>query len=427
MRRRVLFVEANMDGTVGGSYYCLLEIVKRMDRNRFEPLVCFHADNYLVPEFSKLCRTLVLNRRRGLVASKDLPGLYAAVAGKPFARGLVHLFQRGWNFIAHAVPEFLQAVRVLRKHAIDIVHLNNAPSESGWLLASGATKRLCVSHLRGNWNPAPLQKWLLGYYDGVIAISDSVAGYARRQNLNTENFITIHDGIDIGAVERARRRDPGEVRKELMPSSGIGFLVGVVGNLKEWKGQHIAVEAMKIIRERHSDVGCVLVGGVSGLESDRKYHERLQRMVREYGLEDRVVFTGYREDVPDIVSALDVLVHPSTLPEPFGRAILEAMIFSKPVIATAHGGPLDIIEDGVSGLLVLPGDPTAVADKIELLKLHPERAAKLGRNAGTRVASRFAIESNVSSIERFYEALIAVNELAALPGSRNSYSATRKS
>jgi glycosyltransferase involved in cell wall biosynthesis len=133
-----------------------------------------------------------------------------------------------------------------------------------------------------------------------------------------------------------------------------------VGNIRFWKGQDHFIDAVKILSERYADVYGLIIGGWG--ESDRGYHEGLRRRVVESGLSDRIRFLGYRTDVPALLSALDVFVHASTKPEPFGMVILEAMAARRPVVATNIGGPPEILDGGRCGILVPPGDAGAIAD-----------------------------------------------------------------
>lgn len=404
--KRILFVEANLDGTIGGSYYCLLEIVKGLDRKRYEPIVGFYTDNPLIPEFKKYCETTIITKRRGLVIAKDMPVVYSILRKTPFLHHLAMLLQRTYNFCRFTSTFFLHVIGILLRHRVDLVHLNNTPSETAWLIACKLLGLKCIAHLRSNWEPKLLEKRLLRFYDAIISISDSVAGYVAARNGYTGNFITIHDGIDVEGVFKQRRKEPYELRNELDPAGNGRFLVGAIGNIKDWKGQHVVIEAMDILKRKHEDIKCLIIGDISKLEGDRKYLESLKSMVEEKNLGSYVHLTGFRKDIPDIVSALDVLLLPSIAPEPFGRVILEAMIFSKPVIATAHGGPLDIIEDNLSGFLVKPNDPKALADKIEYLKNHIDIIKAVGECARRRVEECFAIGKNVKKIEMLYSGLL---------------------
>jgi glycosyltransferase involved in cell wall biosynthesis len=116
----------------------------------------------------------------------------------------------------------------------------------------------------------------------------------------------------------------------------------------------------------------------------------------------------FRKDVYDVFSSLDVVVHASTSPEPFGRVIIEAMALGKPVIATALGGPLEIIEHGHNGLLIEPGDPVALAEAIITLVSDEKERVRIGKNAIAHVNEHFRQKDAVRKIEAIYDDLIAV-------------------
>jgi glycosyltransferase involved in cell wall biosynthesis len=120
-----------------------------------------------------------------------------------------------------------------------------------------------------------------------------------------------------------------------------------------------------------------------------------------------VTFTGYRSDVGAIVNALDVLVHTSITPEPLGRVILEGMALEKPVVATRHGGPLEIIESGRSGFLIPPDDPDALAASIMQLLESPELRISIGRAAKGRVMKEFSVARYVDQVQAVYRSLLS--------------------
>jgi glycosyltransferase involved in cell wall biosynthesis len=131
---------------------------------------------------------------------------------------------------------------------------------------------------------------------------------------------------------------------------------GVFSRLAGWKGQHVAIEALSRLKTGH----LVLVG--APLFSEEAYEAELRALVGKLGLEKRVHFLGFRKDIPRLLASIDVALHTSIVAEPFGLVILEAQLAGKPVIATAAGGALEIIENGINGWLVAPGDSSALAE-----------------------------------------------------------------
>jgi glycosyltransferase involved in cell wall biosynthesis len=136
------------------------------------------------------------------------------------------------------------------------------------------------------------------------------------------------------------------------------------------------------------------------------FYQKLQGMVRELGLSEHVVFTGYRTDVPDLLALSDIVVHSSSEPEPFGRVIVEAMLAGKPVIATAAGGPLDIIEDQVTGLLAPIKDSAAMARALGQLLENKAEARAMGQRARESAQRRFSIKQHIAAIQGLYEEIL---------------------
>ena len=135
--------------------------------------------------------------------------------------------------------------------------------------------------------------------------------------------------------------------------------------------------------------------------------KRLRSLVNTLGLEDTVIFAGARSDVPRLISALDVVVHASSTPEPFGLVIIEGMASGKPVVATGAGGVIDIIEDGVNGLLVPCKDSEAMGQAILQIISDPDRAKQMGLAARQRVTEKFTVQHQVKAVEKLYDDILA--------------------
>jgi glycosyltransferase involved in cell wall biosynthesis len=198
-------------------------------------------------------------------------------------------------------------------------------------------------------------------------------------------------------------RDAAVIREEL-GFSRSSRLVGIVGNIKDWKGQDVVVRAMAKLRTEFPSLGCIIIGGSS--PEDHAYRKELERLIEELGLRGVVAITGYRNDVANYINALDIQIHASVYPEPFGRVLLEAMSLAKPVVACAAGGVLEIVLQGVTGLLYEPGRVDALAECVSRLLVEPDFARKLGHNGYLRLVSEFSTTENVKRTERIYEGLI---------------------
>ncbi len=167
----------------------------------------------------------------------------------------------------------------------------------------------------------------------------------------------------------------------------------------------VFARAARKLLDRFPDAYFIAVGSVFG---DQDFHlDALKAELEQLGITDRFILAPFRRDVPSFLAALDVYVHPSILPEPFGLVVIEAMAASKPVVATAHGGPLEMIEDGVSGYLVEPGNPTALANGVELVLRDPSRAQTMGREAKDRAFRLFHVNRYVADMQAVYKTALA--------------------
>jgi len=403
--KRILFIEANVDGTIGGSHYCLLELVKGLNKNRFKPFILFYQENILIPEFKEFCPVIILDKIKGLVIKRDLPRLYTFVAKIPFLPYFLHLFQQTYNFLSCYLNDLFKIIHLLSKLKIDLVHINNSPTFTDILIACKFLRIKCISHLRGTGRFDLLKIKLIKFYDAVVSISKAVTENAKNQDVDITNFVLIYDGIDVETFLNRRKRQIILVRKQFQEDIREP-LIGVINNIKDWKGQHVAIEALRILKNKYPSLTFLLVGNVSNLEEDTKYFSYLKELVTRYELLNNIIFTGYRKDVIDIISALDILLHTSLANEGFPRIILEIMLLSKPLIASKVGPTVEMIEDEITGFLVPPNNPEALAKKIEYLISHPDIGKKVGQMARRRVKECFGIETNVRKTEQVYNQLL---------------------
>ena len=215
----------------------------------------------------------------------------------------------------------------------------------------------------------------------------------------------VHPSIDVDAFDPARI-DRANARARLGVAGTRRVLFGVVAQLTPWKGQDIAIEALRLLRERGVDAHLLLIGSAKFIARSTRfdnnaYVERLRQLITDAGLEDRVSWLGERSDVPELMRAMDALLLPSH-EEPFGRALLEAMALEVPVLATNVGGPPELIRDGRDGYLLPPRDAAAWEQAIARVAEDPRLGRELGRAGRERVVKTFNIEDHVRAITDIY-------------------------
>jgi glycosyltransferase involved in cell wall biosynthesis len=245
---------------------------------------------------------------------------------------------------------------------------------------------------------------------GVIACS-SASATGQLRLWPRRPIRIVHPGVRLDRFDPAVLRDQRQVRAKLGLAADVP-VVGIVGRLQTWKGQHLLVEAMPHILRTHPEAVCVIVGGEHQFEPD--YSSFLRERIAALGLTDKVVMAGLQTNVPEWMQAMDVVVHASVA-EPFGIVVIEAMALGKPVAATDTAGPTEIITHGKDGLLWHSGDVAGLAGAVLRYLDDPSYAADVGRAA--------AIRARDFSVDRYARGIVdSVNDLAlggSTPASRN--------
>jgi glycosyltransferase involved in cell wall biosynthesis len=178
--------------------------------------------------------------------------------------------------------------------------------------------------------------------------------------------------------------------------------VGVFSRLAPWKGQHVLIDALSDLPGVHA-----LFVGDALFDGDESYAETLRTRAAQRGVADRAHFLGFRDEVPVLMQLVDVVVHTSTAPEPFGRVIVEGMLARRPVIATNAGGAREIVDDGCTGLLVPPGDTRALAAALRHVVDYPQQAATITEAAHARARRRFSKQAMIARIDAVLDPLLS--------------------
>jgi glycosyltransferase involved in cell wall biosynthesis len=173
-----------------------------------------------------------------------------------------------------------------------------------------------------------------------------------------------------------------------------------VGRISPWKGQHIFVDAAAEILRQYPDTRFQIIG--SAMFGEEKYESQIRDQVTSLGLSSKIELTGFCDDVFSLINKLDVLVHASTMGEPFGQVVVEGMVAGKPVVATSGGGILEIVLDGQTGYLVPMGDASAMAAAVCKLLADPVGASEMGLRGRARVLQHFTIDITAQKVQSIY-------------------------
>jgi glycosyltransferase involved in cell wall biosynthesis len=301
--------------------------------------------------------------------------------------------ESGVKSILSALPAFASLRGRLAKLSSDF-DLLYANSQKAFLLAALSKRRgqPLIWHLRDILTAehfSPILRKLAVFAGNRYASVVIVNSHATAESFVAAGGLrhkvrVVHDGIDPrpfdaitpGAITTLRR----EIGSESSP------MIAIFGRLSPWKGQHILLEAISTIHGAH----VVLVG--DALFGETAYAEGLKVRARQPDIAGRVHFLGFRRDIPALMRAMDIIVHASTSPEPFGLVIVEGMLARKPVIATRAGGAMEIIQEGESGMLVTPGSISELCTALERLLADPHVTERLSRD-GRRRAEMFSLDA----------------------------------
>jgi len=371
-RRRVFFLVDSFE--IGGTETQAIELALRLDPARYAV-------------------TLACLKMRGPLMAK-LDGSTVSViewnagGGVNSPRGIYQIFRLS---------------RFLRHAHFDIVHAHDLWSN---LIAIPAARlartpviissRRDLAHLA--WY-TPRRRKILRYLQSLSSAVLVNSGQIRDQLVHEDGFRpellrVVHNGID---VDHFRRLTPQ--RGQLFPGLDNCTLIVSTGNMHtDVKGHPTLIEAARIICGKFPQVKFVLIG-------DGKKRAEFESKVSELGLQPNFLFLGSRQNVSEILACCDIAVLPSKA-EGFSNALLEYMAAGLPTIATDVGGNPEVIENGVNGLLVKPGDPSALADAISSLLENPHLASQLGTAGRERVRRHFDFAQLTSNVDALYTELL---------------------
>ena len=356
---RVMFVITSMP--VGGAETLLVELVRRLDRERFAPELC--CLKYL--------------DRLGEVLAKEIPSFTGLLAQK------------------YDVAVLWRLWRLLRRRRIDaVVTVGTGGDKMFWgRLAAwlGGVPVICSSlHSTGlpdrvEW----LNRRLAPITDAFVAVAEPHGRYlAEHEGCPARKIRVIPNGVDIG---RFRPRWPDRSLQAEFGLTPDAPVAGIVAALRPEKNHEMFLQAAALVRERLPAARFLIVG-------DGPQRTKLESLACELGLDDTVRFLGTRPDVPEVLSLLDVLVLTSHM-EANPVSILEAMAAEKPVVATRVGSVPETVLDGQTGYLASPGDARGVADRLIELFGDRQRAAALGRAGREEVIAHWSIERMVAGYQ----------------------------
>ncbi|HEX7049630.1 MAG TPA: glycosyltransferase [Longimicrobiales bacterium] len=389
--------------TFGGAINSLLYMLKELDRQRYRPILVSGQQAEFVHEQAADVEYHEFEPKQPWRHDHIYTRIQAfpLFRWRPAARLLSWCRYAFWMLFI-TLPEALRYYRIGRRHRVALVHLNNCiESQFAGMLAARLLRVPCVAHSRGF---QPVDRVVAASAKLVhhhIAISSAIRDNLRELNIAADRISVIFDGVDLSAFDA----HAPSARREAFGIPADAKVFGIFGRIVDWKGIREFVLAAARVFEAEPSARAMIVGDRS--DGEEAYYNAIIGLIAERGLEDRIILTGYRADVPALMRLMDVVVHASTEPEPFGMVLIEAMATGKPVVATRAGGPLDIVIDGETGLLVEPKATEPMADAILRLLRDPEFAAALGRAGRVRAAEVFSNRRYAREVEAVYDRVLS--------------------
>lgn len=308
----------------------------------------------------------------------------------------------------HFVSSVLALRRHIRDNAVDLV--NTHSSSDSWISSLAARMEgvalLRTRHISSRVQGGVLNRWLYGRLcHGVMTTGELIRSQLIRElKLDPAKVYSVPTGINLDDFAKA---DGAPFRHAL----GIPLnapVLGIAAVLRSWKGHKVLLNAMPGILAPYPDARLCIVG-------EGPMRAVLEARIGELNLKDRVIMTGHREDIAEVIASFDIAVMASYASEGIPQFALQAMALGKPVVGTRVGGIPEVVLHGETGLLAEPGDPESLAQAVIALLRDEELRRRLGRNGLHRVASRHSLERMLDQVEECYHRLLrqSANESAS--------------
>lgn len=348
-----------------------------------------------------LCKTLVKKGKGfhpvvGVINNKTNP--HTEIADEAEKSGLsTVIFPCNGQFDLKLV---LQIRKFIKDHKIDLIHSHGYKSNLFGLLASCPNvPRIATNHnwLKSHWKLriyCLFDSIWIRFFNRIVAVSDGIFKEMIKYRISKPKITIIDNGIDL---DRFNNLPCSGILKKEFHFSGSLKIIGTVGALGEEKGHEFLLKAGKKILKNHNNLKFLIVGE-GPLKKD------LKRMIHAFGLEDNVILTGYRNDIPNILSLIDIFVLPS-VKEGLPMVLLEAMASKKPVIATRVGAIPKVVRHNETGLLIEPGNVEDLRRKLSILIDDPVKAEQLGQTGYRRVKENFSSDLMTDQYISLYKGL----------------------
>lgn len=363
--KKILFIHSSAE--LYGSDKSLLNIVNNMNYEEFEIHIILPCEGSLVNKLKENRNIKVNVYDVAILRRKNLS-----------FKGLI-------KYIKQFIKSYKNIKKYVKENKIDIIYTNTSVVFPGAIVA----KRMGIKsvwHIREiikNKFENRIISSIVNYYSDIVITNSKATANAIM--VNKEKVKVVYN-----AVERVK------IDKSQIKGENDKFVVGMAGRINRWKGQGLFINAAEKVLEKCPNTLFVIAG--SAYTGEEYLEEELRSIIADKKLEKSIKLLGQVNNMGKFYEGIDLFVLPSIQPEPFGLVVIEAMDAGIPVIATNHGGPKEIINDGENGYLVDFKDPNEMAEKIILLESNLELRRKIAENAERMKREKFSVETMVKNI-----------------------------
>jgi len=376
MKNNIFFISHSSE--LNGAELMLLQTLQKINRRRFKPLLLVPCSGPLKDEAEKI------NLETEIIPMK----WWLSERSKIWRQPLSWL----WN-----IKSIFEISKMIEEKNISLVFSNSSVAFSGALAAR--IKR--IPHIWAIHEILKGKKPLVFFFIGNQQLVKLIHGLSTRIIVNSratqksfqesEKVRMIYNGLEVNDLESFSK----EALRQEFGLEEEDTVLGVVGKICKEKGQREVVLALVSLLQKYPHLKLLLVGAVK----DNRYYSKLQKIIKEYKLEELVVFTGYRRDILRLLTLMDLLVVASEA-ESFGRSVIEAMAAGTPVLAVKSGGIEEIITPGKDGFLVESREPRVIKEALEAILDNPSKRDEVSREGILTVTEKFSLGKQVEKIEK---------------------------
>ena len=389
MKKEIKVLNVLLDDRIGGAHVRIFRIAGKLKERGIEYSEAIPNGNGESPDYLKKAGVTV----------------YRCGLGIPHFIRNFETFFLNIKYLIDFIPSVYSLIRIIKLKEIDIVHLHGLLNFQG-ALAALLTRRSVVWHFHETLYPKFLVDIIRPFTrfaaDSFVHISENTRDYYRTGSSCKETL--IYEPADTKNFDpfSLKKEDKVNLRKKLNIRED-DIVLGSVGNISWVKGYENLIMSMGTLKKENKNLKLLIAGKI--LSTQAGYYERLKKLVSSLGLEQDIFFLGVREDIPQLLSIMDVFITPS-LTEGTPLSIIEAMSMKLPVIASRVGGIPELISDGKTGLLVNPGNPDEITDAVLNLLENSKIRREMGRRAREAAKKKFSTERCVKGHEKIYKKLM---------------------